>query len=125
MANVFYPAILYSDNGDGLSGVVIPGININASGSSDQETIDTACQVLQEVIDDLIADKEDVPRPVDIATLKPEDRGVVVILPAQLPGKQVRINVTLPEGLVSRIDKQAGNRSAFLAACALKELDSR
>jgi hypothetical protein len=40
----------------------------------------------------------------------------------ELPGKTVRLNVTMDEGLVARIDRVARNRSAFLAEAARERL---
>lgn len=47
----------------------------------------------------------------------------VVEAPAiELTGNSVRINITMPEDLVSEIDKIAPNRSAFLAAAVTAKL---
>jgi predicted RNase H-like HicB family nuclease len=40
----------------------------------------------------------------------------------ELPGKTVRLNITMDEGLVARIDRVARNRSAFLAEAARERL---
>lgn len=40
----------------------------------------------------------------------------------ELPGKAMRINITMPEGLVSRIDRVTKNRSGFLAEAARDRL---
>ena len=40
----------------------------------------------------------------------------------ELPGRTVRLNVTMDEGLVARIDRVARNRSAFLAEAARERL---
>ena len=40
----------------------------------------------------------------------------------ELPGKTVRLNVTMDEGLVARIDRVTRNRSAFLAEAARERL---
>ncbi|MFL6761970.1 MAG: type II toxin-antitoxin system HicB family antitoxin [Sphingomicrobium sp.] len=40
----------------------------------------------------------------------------------ELPGKTVRLNITMDEGLVARIDRVASNRSAFLAEAARERL---
>ena len=37
-------------------------------------------------------------------------------------GRPVRVNITLPERLLGRIDERAENRSAFLARAAEKAL---
>ncbi len=40
----------------------------------------------------------------------------------ELPGRTVRLNVTMDEALVARIDRVARNRSAFLAEAARERL---
>lgn len=40
----------------------------------------------------------------------------------ELPGRTVRLNITMDEGLVARIDRVARNRSAFLAEAARERL---
>jgi predicted RNase H-like HicB family nuclease len=40
----------------------------------------------------------------------------------ELPGKSVRLNITMDEGLVARIDRVARNRSEFLAEAARERL---
>lgn len=40
----------------------------------------------------------------------------------ELPGRTVRLNVTMDEGLVARIDRVARNRSAFLSEAARERL---
>ena len=41
---------------------------------------------------------------------------------AEHPGKAVRLNITLDEGLVAAIDRVAENRSGFLAEAAREHL---
>jgi predicted RNase H-like HicB family nuclease len=41
---------------------------------------------------------------------------------AELPGKAMRLNITLDEGLVASIDRVANNRSGFLADAARERL---
>lgn len=119
MAQVYYPAILHPADDAGLYGVVIPGINVNASGDSQAAALADAAAMLQQVIDDFAADRAPVPPP---ATLGPLEAGVWVMLPAQMPSPSVRVNITLPADLLARIDAVTGNRSAFLAKCALQGL---
>lgn len=40
----------------------------------------------------------------------------------ELPGRAVRVNITMDEGLLARIDRVASNRSAFLAEAARERL---
>lgn len=48
-----------------------------------------------------------------------------ILVRVALPGKSVRLNITLDEGLVAAIDRVAKNRSGFLAEAARRELAAR
>jgi predicted RNase H-like HicB family nuclease len=117
MPRSYYPAILYPADSHGLHGVTVPGINVNGQGSDAQAALADAALILQEVIDDLLAEGDSLPDPLDPSTIDAED-GAIVMLPATLPGKSVRINVTMDEELIRRIDAVASNRSGFLARAA-------
>ena len=121
MATTFFPAILYPVDTDGLFGVEVPGININASGDTQESALNDAAGMLQDVVDDLSAAGEAIPAPVTVGALDLTG-GTLAMIPANLPSKTVRINVTLPDHLVQRIDAIAPNRSAFLAQSALERL---
>lgn len=121
MAMKFYPSILHPADAQGLFGVEIPGINVNGSGPSREAALADAAAMLQEVIDDLASTGETVPAPVQIDDLM-DGGGTLVMLAAALPSKTVRIQVTLPDSIVERIDAVATNRSAFLAEGALQKL---
>ena len=126
MNHVVYPAIVFpTDPETGCVGVTIPGININTCGATIEAAIQDAANILQEVIDDFCAAGETVPDPFSYeATLAEgaQDSGTVAYIQAVLPGRNVRVNIMLPEGLLKRIDAIAPNRSAFLAEGALHKL---
>ncbi len=126
MTHVIYPAILFpKEDATGLVGVTIPGINVNASGTSTEAAVADAVAILQEVLDDLSVSGEAAPEPLTYAAAYEEaarDGGSIVYLQATLPGRNIRVNIMLPEGLVKRIDTVAPNRSAFLAEGALHKL---
>ena len=48
-----------------------------------------------------------------------------ILIRAERPGKSIRLNITLDEGLVAAIDRVANNRSGFLAEAARRELTVR
>ena len=119
MAQVFYPAILWPVDDAGLFGVTIPSINVNGSGETAAAAMADAAIILQEVIDDLAADRAAIPSPAEV---EPLDNGQWVLLPALLPSPSVRVNITLPADLLARIDAVSPNRSAFLAKWAAEGL---
>ena len=66
------------------------------------------------------------PTPLDQLESDPDvDEAARILVRAERPGKSVRLNITLDEGLVAAIDRVAKNRSGFLAEAARHELASR
>lgn len=68
---------------------------------------------------------EALPGPSELDTIArdPEvDEAARILVRAERPGKAVRLNITLDEGLVAAIDRVAENRSGFLAEAALEHL---
>ena len=123
MQSTFYPATLYPADDQGIFGVEIHGINVNGCGPTADAALADAAAILQEVIDDLSAAGETVPAPCAVSELTPAE-GMLCMIPASAPSRTLRINVTLPDNLVHRIDAIAPNRSAFLAESALQRLRS-
>jgi len=100
-----------------------------SAGSTLDEALAMGREALEGHIEVMAEAGEPIPEPSDVDTVMqdPEHRdGVVVLVPApDLSGKAVRVNVTLPEGLLQRIDEAAPNRSRFLAEAAEKLLGRR
>jgi predicted RNase H-like HicB family nuclease len=93
-------------------------------------TIDEARRMAQEALElhvrGMIEDGESLPEPtrLDAIMADPDNADAVAFL-ATLPEpaeRSVRVNITLPERLLRRIDARAANRSAFLARAAEKAL---
>lgn len=97
-----------------------------SAGSTLDEALAMGREALEGHIEVIAEAGEPIPEPSDVDTVMqdPEHRdGVVVLVPApDLSGKAVRVNVTLPEGLLQRIDERTNNRSRFLAEAAEKLL---
>lgn len=121
MPITYYPAILWPVDRDGLFGVSVPGVNVNGSGTNAAEALTDAAAILQEVLDDFAAERQAVPAPALIESIDTAG-GKLVLLPASLTERSMRVNVTLPADLVARIDAASSNRSAFLARWALHGL---
>ncbi|MDE1967836.1 MAG: type II toxin-antitoxin system HicB family antitoxin [Alphaproteobacteria bacterium] len=100
-----------------------------SAGSTLDEALAMGREALEGHIEVMAEAGEPIPEPSDVDTVMqdPEHRdGVVVLVPApDLSGKAVRVNVTLPEGLLQRIDEAAPNRSRFLAEAAEKLLERK
>lgn len=100
-----------------------------SAGSTLDEALAMGREALEGHIEAMTEAGEPIPVPSDVDAVMedPENRdGVVVLVPApDLSGKAVRVNVTLPEGLLQRIDEAAPNRSRFLAEAAEELLERK
>lgn len=127
MATVLYPAII-ERAGHGFS-VFFPDLpGCTSAGDTPQAAALAAEEALTGHILETLRHDEELAAPGDIAALArdPEvDEVARILVRADLPGKAVRLNITLPEGLVAAIDKVADNRSGFLADAAREALARR
>jgi len=83
-----------------------------------------ARDALASAVEDMILDGEALPASVDDGAVAAYDRAafhdpLVLLVPVEVPGRALRVNVSLDEGLLARIDdvsKRTGlSRSALLA----------
>lgn len=122
-----YRALLEPD-GKGGYGVVFPDFPGCVSAASDAETaVNHAAEALALHVEGMLEDQNDLPAPSAPDAPLPDwladepgaERWVRVLVPVTVPGKARRINVTLEESLLARLDHAARNhrmtRSAFLA----------
>lgn len=127
MALAFYPAII-ERAGDGFS-VFFPDLpGCTSAGSSIQEAAVNAEEALAGhlLVCAQYNDHVDDPSALDQVGKDPEvDEVARVLVRVERPGKAIRLNITLDEGLVAAIDRVAENRSGFLAEAAIHELASR
>lgn len=124
MATVFYPAIV-ERAGDGFS-VFFPDLpGLASAGATDEEIVRNAEEALQGHLEVSAEHGDDIPAPSSLLTIErdPEvDEVARILVRAELPGKAVRLNISLEEGLITRIDRVAKNRSGFLAEAARAKL---
>ena len=119
MATVCYPAIIERATGGfavffpDLPGCTSFGATEQAAAENAEEALTGHLLVSAEYGDSLAA-----PSPLDAIPHDPEVEEAARIR----PGKAVRINITLDEGLVAAIDRVARNRSGFLADAARSAL---
>jgi predicted RNase H-like HicB family nuclease len=93
-------------------------------------TLDEARHMAQEALElhvgGMIEDGEALPVPSSLEAVMadPENADAVAFLVSvpETADRTVRVNITLPERLLRRIDERAKNRSAFLARAAEKAL---
>jgi predicted RNase H-like HicB family nuclease len=127
MATVYYPAIV-ERAGEGFS-VLFPDL---PGCTSAGDTVSDAARNAEEALaghllvsaqhGDVIAD------PSDLLAIErdPEvDEVLRLLVRADRPGRAMRLNISMDEGLVAAIDRIAPNRSAFLADAARAALAVR
>jgi len=96
------------------------------AGATIEEARRLAEEALEMHVDGMAEDGEPLPTPssLDAIMADPANADAVAFLVtlAEATDRAVRINITLPERLLRRIDARARNRSAFLARAAEKAL---
>ncbi len=100
-------------------GCVTAGSDIDEARRMAQEALALHIRGMEE-------DDEPIPSPSTLEAIMADagnraDVAVLVVTPERAE-RSVRINVTLPEGLVRRIDERTDNRSRFLAQAAERAL---
>lgn len=124
---LFYPAIIDKDP-ESDYGVIFPDLpGCVSAGTTVAEAIIQAEEALALHLEGMAEDDLDIPSPspVEQITEDPDvNRVAVVMIPVERPGRFLRVNITLEESLLARIDKAAGRRgrSAFLAQAATDAL---
>lgn len=129
MAQRFYPAVIVQDAGDGPGDgydVVFadfPGCV--SSGDTIQQAAAMAAEALSGHIEAMVRDNDPVPEPSDPGLLPewfdPVESVAVahVLIPVEMPGRIVRVNLTMNEALLARVDAAASargmSRSGYVA----------
>lgn len=126
MATVYYPAIIErGPEGFGvffpdLPGCVSAGATVQEAALGAEEALNGHLAVSAEH-GDVIAD----PSHIDAIERDPDiDEVARVLVRGERPGRTVRVQVSIDEGLLARIDRVAKNRSRFLADAARVALAS-
>lgn len=124
MAIAVYPAVIERAGG-GFS-VFFPDLpGCTSAGSTMNEAAVNAEEALGGHLLELAEGGDDVPAPTELDQLKHDpqlDAIGIILVRAELPGKSVRVNITLDECLIAAIDRIARNRSGFLAEAAREKL---
>jgi predicted RNase H-like HicB family nuclease len=123
---VHYVALLHKDT-DSDIGVSFPDLpGCISAGSTLEEALSMAEEALAGHFEAMADHGLEIPAPssLDAVMADPENRdGIAVLVPAPEPDRRaVRVNITLPERLLRRIDERTGNRSRFLAEAAERAL---
>ena len=127
-----YPIVIHKDT-DSDYGVTVPDIlGCFSAGDTIDEAIQNATEAIECHIEGLLIDGDDIPRPMPMEShhLNPDFKdgiwGIVSVDLTKLSGKSKRINISIPERLLQKIDAKAKslgeNRSSFLLAAALEHI---
>jgi len=129
MAIVYFPAIVETGDEPGYS-VFFPDLpGLASAGDSEQAAARNAEEALRGHLELMVEEGLAIPEPSALDRIEhdPEVREAArILVRAVVPSERVlRVNVTLPEDLVQRIDERTNNRSRFLAEAAEKLLERK
>jgi predicted RNase H-like HicB family nuclease len=94
-----------------------------SAGATQVEAFANGERALEAHIQLLAESGEELPHPSEEVARDPDvDEVCRFLARVELPGRAIRLNITLDEGLVTRIDRIAKNRSGFLADAARAKL---
>lgn len=120
MATVYYPAII--ERGEAGFGVFFPDLpGCVSAGDTIQEAAEAAEEALSGHLAVSIEHGDTIvePTPLDQVQVDDDiDEVGRILVRGERPGKFVRVQITLEDGLLARIDRVASNRSRFLADAA-------
>jgi len=124
-----YPVYLLKD-ADSDYGVTVPDLpGCFSAGVTVQEALENAAEAILTHIEGMILDNEEIPAPGDIDSRRKEApaEAIWALVPVDfllLDDKAKRINITVPERVLSKIDaftgKSGESRSGFLVTAALE-----
>jgi|SRR5580658_1627039 predicted RNase H-like HicB family nuclease len=126
-----YIALLYKNGrkGYGVSFPDFPGCV--SAGRTIEDALREAAEALALHVDGMREDGDKIPKPRTVEAIREADQdwvdmkdaivATVSLLPPQ--GKALRVQVTMDERLLARIDAVTKNRSAFLSQAALRVLE--
>lgn len=125
MASVAYIAVV--ERGKHGFGVFFPDVpGCVSAARTEQEVFANAEEALSGHLMEMVLGGEHLPASSSEIAADPDvDEYCRLLVRVELPGKAVRLNITMDEGLVSAIDKVARNRSSFLAEAARESLAKR
>ena len=125
---ITYPAVFETDE-DGGYGVTFPDLpGCVTQGDTMEAAYANAIEVLELHLEGMIEDGAALQAASSVETVEgdPESRvAAKMLIPATVPGRTRRINITLDSAVISQIDAVSANRSAFLQEAARAELRRR
>jgi predicted RNase H-like HicB family nuclease len=130
-----YPIILQKDP-DSDYGVTVPDLaGCFSAGENMESALENAEEAILTHIEGLLMDNDPIPSPSSIDSLKKRHRekdivwGIVSVDLSKLSERARRINITVPEKLLTKIDsfaeKEGETRSGLLVSAALEYIAGR
>lgn len=131
---MFYSIVIHKDP-DTAYGVTVPDLpGCFSAGDTMEEAVKNAVEAIECHVEGILIDNEDLPVSKDMEQhiSQPEYEGgtwaLVEVDLSKLGGKTQRVNITLPERILSKIDRFTENtnqsRSAFIADAALEYINT-
>jgi predicted RNase H-like HicB family nuclease len=122
--------------GKDVYGISFPDFSgVASGGTSMEDAIERGCATLAFHLAGLVEDDEEIPIPRSLDALKKDadvqdairnEGAIVVQVSVDLPGKPVRVNISVEDSLLSAIDRAAQSagqtRSGFIAEAAMERL---
>lgn len=131
MATRWYPAVVEHGSEPGYS-VFFPDLpGCVSAGDNLQDTANQAAEALALHVEGMLEDGTALPPPstLDDIRVDSEVREIGrILVPVELPGRSLRINITMDEALVAQVDRAASklglSRSGLLALGARKVIET-
>ena len=125
-----YPVLIHKESSSDF-GVTVPDLpGCYSAGATMEEALESAQEAVLTHVEGLLMDQEPVPTPSSVESLLPEwnEKGAVwALVPVDLSvlsKRAKRINITVPENLLRKIDafamKEGDSRSGLLVTAALQ-----
>jgi predicted RNase H-like HicB family nuclease len=134
----FYRALIVQDDGDGPEdgyGVVFPDLpGCTSSGDTVEQAYEHAFEALALHIEGMLEEHAPLPEPSPFNAPLPHwlsaEGGTIeraVLVPIKLPGRAIRISITMDKGLLSRLDTTAAangdTRSGYIAEAVRERME--
>jgi predicted RNase H-like HicB family nuclease len=130
-----YPVLIHKESSSDF-GVTVPDLpGCYSAGTTMEEALESAQEAVLTHVEGLLMDQEPIPTPSTVESLLPEwnEKGAVwALVPVDLSvlsKKAKRINITVPENLLRKIDafamKDGDSRSGLLVTAALQYISQK
>ena len=129
------PALVHEE--DGIFGISFPDFpGCISTGRTAEEVLRKGAEALNFHVAGMIEDGDPLPLGRDLAQLRADpgfradaEGAFIALVPLEIPGRSIRLNISMEETLVDAVDRAAGeagqSRSAYLAEAARRLLKGR